>query len=349
MFSGGKGMGGGAGGGSVLRVVRKAVTRAGVSAGNTLQEPISSSGATSPTAAASGLSHKPNSSNNLSIYSSGSSHLSPFSVPLSSSSVVPTCWPSFGAGSGSSCDEFEWVSVDGSQDDRAFGFVDDFVLGPVPSADEVQYAVSALQQVSDVARHSQHVRDKYAYNSDRDGANCIPSFTDSVGRVSSVGSDLDWVEPSQNNYNSRMLQRHGRDRVYDAFHLLQTEPFVQRMVISLSSDKAVWDAVMNNDAVRQLKELYYSDESINQHSSDEPSDDSNPAVNIVRWIFDNTKAKVMEVIDNIMKLTNELFKPSDEEKTATGGTYLFQEKLKTSFQLAIVVLLIVIVSRAHRA
>lgn len=28
------------------------------------------------------------------------------------------------------------------------------------------------------------------------------------------------------------------------------------MVISLSSDKAVWDAVMNNEVVREIKDLY---------------------------------------------------------------------------------------------
>lgn len=30
------------------------------------------------------------------------------------------------------------------------------------------------------------------------------------------------------------------------------------MVASLSSDKAVWDAVMNNEAVKELKESFYT-------------------------------------------------------------------------------------------
>lgn len=34
--------------------------------------------------------------------------------------------------------------------------------------------------------------------------------------------------------------------------------FVQRMVLSLSSDKTVWDAVMNNEVVRELRESYYA-------------------------------------------------------------------------------------------
>ncbi|KDO38100.1 hypothetical protein CISIN_1g035288mg [Citrus sinensis] len=33
-------------------------------------------------------------------------------------------------------------------------------------------------------------------------------------------------------------------------------PLFQRMVISLSSDKAVWNAVLNNEAVQELKESF---------------------------------------------------------------------------------------------
>jgi len=35
------------------------------------------------------------------------------------------------------------------------------------------------------------------------------------------------------------------------FHIL-----MQKMVVSLSSDKAVWEAVMNNDVVREIRDLY---------------------------------------------------------------------------------------------
>lgn len=32
---------------------------------------------------------------------------------------------------------------------------------------------------------------------------------------------------------------------------------VQRMVISLASDNSVWDAVMNNEVVRELRDSVY--------------------------------------------------------------------------------------------
>ena len=58
----------------------------------------------------------------------------------------------------------------------------------------------------------------------------------------------------------------------------------------------------------------------------------------------------MKVFEKITKLVNDLFQPSVKEKTTTiGGTDLFKEKLRTSFMLSIMVLLVVVVARAHKA
>ncbi|KAG8638512.1 uncharacterized protein LOC110600028 isoform X2 [Manihot esculenta] len=349
MFGGGKGMSGG--GGSMLKVVGRAVTRAGAT---NLQETISSSNAnvTSP-ASNSRPTHRLNSSNNN--FSLASASGSPFStacnVPVSANSgVADSCyWPSFAPSSGSSCDEYEWVSVDGSEEETAIRVADDFVLGPVPSSDEVHSAVSALTQVFDVASYPQLITDKFAYNVDKDVTDRNP--TGMLFRVSPAGSDLDWVEPSPYLGNPRVLRSYGPDRVYDAFHLLQTEPSIQRMVISLSSDKAVWDAVLNNDVVRELREAYHAEivTSSTTERSGETGNDSNPALDAVKWIFENTKAKFMEAIEKITKLMNELFKAPNDDKKTTGATDQFEEKLRTGFLLSVVVLLVVVVSRAHRA
>ncbi|XP_002510978.2 uncharacterized protein LOC8289625 [Ricinus communis] len=342
MFGGGRGMGGG-GGGSMLKVVGRSVARAGVT---NLQETISSSStgsATSPTSV-SRSTHKLNSSNNnLTLSSASGSHFPSTNTPISAHNINITSWPSF------SSDEYEWVSVDGSEEEKSF---DDFVLGPVPSLDEVHSAVSALTQVFDAASYSQFITDKFAYNVDRPVADQISSPTGILHRASPVCPEADWMEPSPHLCNSRMLQRYGPDRVYDAFHLLQNEPSIQRMVISLSSDKAVWNAVLNNDVVRELRETYNTEENNTlptPEGSDETSHDSNPATNAVKWIFQNTKAKFMEVLDKITMLMNELFKAPDVENNATGTVDPFEERLRTSFLLSVVVLLVVVVTRAHRA
>lgn len=85
-----------------------------------------------------------------------------------------------------------------------------------------------IGRVFSPSSHAQFVRDKYASELERDVADQISSASAGlVDRVSSVGSELDWMEPSAYLCNSKMLQPHASERVYDAFHLLQTESSVQ--------------------------------------------------------------------------------------------------------------------------
>ncbi|CAN6565133.1 unnamed protein product [Malus baccata var. baccata] len=148
----------------------------------------------------------------------------------------------------------------------------------------------------------------------------------------------------------KMLQSHGSERVYDAFHLLQTESSVQRMVMALSSDTAVWDAAMNNEVMRELRESSYADEEKSSDSPQENSDDNNDkATNIVKWIFQNTTAKVMEAIEKVTKVMGDLFQPPSSGNAKAEASNRFEDKLKTSFMLSVVVLLIVVVIRTHKA
>lgn len=59
----------------------------------------------------------------------------------------------------------------------------------------------------------------------------------------------------------------------------------------------------------------------------------------------------MEVVEKITKFMNDLFQPPENEKTTSdsGSTDLFKEKLRTSFMLSIMVLLVVVLARANKA
>ncbi|KAB2596510.1 hypothetical protein D8674_031960 [Pyrus ussuriensis x Pyrus communis] len=154
--------------------------------------------------------------------------------------------------------------------------------------------------------------------------------------------------------SKRCWQSHGSEGVYDAFHLLQIESSVQRMVMALSSDTAVWDAVMNNEVVRELRESsyagWYADKDNSSDSPQENSDDNNDkATNIVKWIFQDTMAKVMEAIEKITKVMGDLFQPPSSGNVKAEASNRFVDKLKTSFILSVVVLLIVVVIRTHKA
>lgn len=57
------------------------------------------------------------------------------------------------------------------------------------------------------------------------------------------------------------------------------------------------------------------------------------------------KAKIMQLIDKITKLVNEVFQAHNEVKKG-DVTDPLEEKLKTSLLLSIVVLIIVVITRA---
>ncbi|CAN8230594.1 unnamed protein product [Cochlearia groenlandica] len=336
MFGGG-GRGPMGGGGGMLRAASRAMTRTGVANGG-IQDPFASSSSSSSSNAS--VSHKQGSSssgsNNLTI---SASSLSPLNLPV----AVTTGW-SGGCGGGAFSyvnsgvyDDFEWVSEEEE---------DESMFGSVPSVDEVHDAVSALQHVFD---DSSYTRLVYRENGDGNESHIATRMVD---KAPSFGTELDWVEPSMQLCHSRILKPHAYDHVYNAFDLLRTEPSVQRMVMSLSSDKAVWEAVMNNEVVREIRELYNNGINEDEESSDETPRETNAAMDFIKWVFDNTMVKATEVFEKITKVVTELFNShhhnngvNEKGKDAKFNSWL-EEKLRTSVLLSIVVLLVVMVSRA---
>ncbi|KAK6794261.1 hypothetical protein RDI58_007714 [Solanum bulbocastanum] len=345
---GGGGGGGGANGGGMLRAVQRAV-RTGGTINGAAQESFSHSSTTKTAKSSTTSGHAfQNKATNNAVSLSSSSPLS--TLPLSAAAaaaLAPGTWDS-------SSESEEWECL-GDNNNSSILF-DDYILGPVPSTDEVHHAVSALHQVLDPTYFAYSTNDGLGYISNEDTTDELTSSINLTREVlSSSGSVSDWIEPSIHICNSKLLQSYGSNRVYDAFHLLQTEPSIQKMVISLSSDKAVWDAVLNNEAVREirdsLKQVDAADNGLQTGNSEEGlnKSDSDGTVDIISWIVVNTKEKVLEIVEKIIEFMNEWFQPPEEEKTSEGNTDTFEEKLRTSFFLSIVVLLVVVVARAQCA
>lgn len=72
--------------------------------------------------------------------------------------------------------------------------------------------------------------------------------------------------------------------------------------------------------------------------------EENSAMRIVKWIANATKEKQSEFESKIMKLVNELFQPPEKTKKWN----VFEDTVKSSFMLSIVVLLIVIVAHLQK-
>lgn len=93
--------------------------------------------------------------------------------------------------------------------------------------------------------------------------------------------------------------------------------------------------------------IHGADKSPSEKSND-GSDASDPARDFLSWMIVNTKAKAMELIDKIMKLVNVIFHIEQGEKTADRKAGPFEEKLRASFLLSVVVMLIVVVTRSSK-
>lgn len=204
--------------------------------------------------------------------------------------------------------------VYGKEDKRASGsLISSSVFGSVPSQSEVQSAITALLNFM-------------------------------LG-INSSQSELQWLQKLLDSCVTRKLLSYGHRKVYDAFQLLQTDPSVQRLVLSLSSDKALWDAVTNNELVKRLREPPVS--GLPQNSNTEPD----VAACIIEWIMEMTKAKVMELIEKFQSLVNEVFLPRETKgkNPEAENKNEFEEIVRSSLLLSIVTLLIVVVARFQRA
>ncbi|KAM1556875.1 hypothetical protein PS2_040183 [Malus domestica] len=250
--------------------------------------------------------------------SSSSSSSSSNNLPVPSSSSVqvgpikPSCTCSY-----CFCDSGSETCRKHEQDKRASRTsLPSSVFGPVPSRFEVENAILALL-----------------------------SFLQGI--TSSSQSELQWLQPIIDSCVTRKLLSYGHRKVYDAFQSLQTDPSVKRMVFSLSSDRALWDAVTNNELVKKLRQPPSSG-LLPQSSNQEPEF----AKRVIRWIMDITRAKVMELIEQFQSLVTDIFLPPEtlQEKNPTANDKdQFEEKVRSSLLLTVVILLIVVVTRLRRA
>ncbi|XP_058736792.1 uncharacterized protein LOC131609150 isoform X2 [Vicia villosa] len=135
------------------------------------------------------------------------------------------------------------------------------------------------------------------------------------------------IQQISDSYDSRMMLSRGYKRLYDALQMLQADPAVKRLVVSLSSDEAIWDAVIRNVLHQRLLELPRSGQ-------------REIGMEIISWIFDIMKGKILELMESFQSLMNDLF-----QSPRIGNATQLDEKVRSSTLLSIVILLIVIMAR----
>lgn len=150
------------------------------------------------------------------------------------------------------------------------------------------------------------------------------------------------VQQISDSYDSRIVLSQGYKRLYDALQLLQTDTAVKRLVVSLSSDEAIWDVVIRNVLHQRLLEL----PDAAKCKRPQISEQKEIGIEIISWIFYILKGKILELIVSFQSLMNDLFQ-SPGIKNATGDATQLDEKVRSSALLSIVILLIVIMARSQ--
>jgi aromatic ring-cleaving dioxygenase len=107
------------------------------------------------------------------------------------------------------------------------------------------------------------------------------------------------------------------------------------MVMSLSCDKAVWNAVMNNEAVQDFRRsLHDGKENDRKGGTSGPSE-------VLKWILDSAQAKILEFLENVMKIFNMLIHPQEDEEKPDA----YSDAVKVSFMLTVFVFIVVAIAR----
>ncbi|MCD7463440.1 hypothetical protein HAX54_050580 [Datura stramonium] len=160
--------------------------------------------------------------------------------------------------------------------------------------------------------------------------------------------DINWLELMLNPHQSTLLKSPGYARFYDAFHMLQNEPSIQRLVCSIARDKAVWEAMTSNKAVQKLQGSLIC--AAKEEESQSSTGESIGSL-IVRWIMGITTSRIAELIQSfgslLSEMINEIFGPTNKGKPTSELSDLLEEKIRSSFLLSVVLLLIVVVTRTQ--
>jgi len=150
------------------------------------------------------------------------------------------------------------------------------------------------------------------------------------------------LELHEDNY--RILQKVGHNNVREAFHLLKNNPAVQRMVMSVASDKAVWDALLKNEKVHEFRQSFQQGELKMLETSKDSDKSAFHQENPFFQAIENIKTKVMEFTEKTTEVINQFLGFADK-KILLEKDGDMDRALKASLILFVALLVTVLVRR----
>ncbi|KAK2639382.1 hypothetical protein Ddye_027177 [Dipteronia dyeriana] len=151
---------------------------------------------------------------------------------------------------------------------------------------------------------------------------------------------------------------------YKTFKLLSDSPAIQSVVASIVNDKKVWDAVMENNDLKEFLVSQRNNAAVDESSSDSSPGGGDTAVKFgdtedgkggdtkgpVNEYFQNVKKSVVEMVSNVSGFFQNFFGSSPAERTfadagGAGGSFYEKTMGASLMGLAITVITVVVLKR----
>ncbi|KAH9323535.1 hypothetical protein KI387_018174 [Taxus chinensis] len=221
---------------------------------------------------------------------------------------------------------------------------DRLIFGSVPTQQEVLEATSDLQDAlkqtaTPVSSTFGHEKTSSSFLSVHDKADSVEVSDIQEAEGKTYENSVGRVETELYQDSDKVVQKSGHSNVLDAFHLLQSNPTIQGMVVSLASDKAIWDAMLRNEKVQEFRQSLLKGEAV-QSDTNTDADKKKTFFEVI----ENMKLKVIEYMERISELCNQVVGFVDKKVLEKDADFV--DALKASLMLCIAVLLTVLVKRA---
>ena len=80
-----------------------------------------------------------------------------------------------------------------------------------------------------------------------------------------------------------------------------------------------------------------------------PDEEHDVPKGILRWIMESTEGKVMGFFDMISKLVNDIFHSQGKDKAAEAEAEPFDDFVRSSFMLSVVVFIVIVMTRIQKS
>lgn len=244
------------------------------------------------------------------------------------------------------------------------GDEDYLVFGTLPTQGEVEEATSDLQHALQIGlftnRSSNPLESSLARagssGKEKDGAVSRDPKVDGEDAgyhvVDAVADD--WLEPSvalaSSSKGKEVAGSGGKSAMLEAFHQFQHNPQIQQMVVSLATDKGVWDAVLANDQIKEFRKKLREAPEMIENSSDSTIEEVSKCLkedyNIFSHVYWNTKKAFAHFMATLQELIRGILVTAEEKFQPTETDDFFDRTVRATMMLSVLVMSLVVFKRS---